>query len=409
MDAPATYSPAALRDADSNAFTPTRDAALARIDAIDPRTYARTRNHLRGAVTRLSPYITHGLVSVPEAIERVHARHPLSWNDKLAFEFAWREYFHHAWQKLGPKIWEPAHPPPAPASAYRREIPADILEACTGVAIIDQQIRVLYEQGYLHNHARMWIASYLVHLRKVDWRDGAAWMYAHLLDGDLASNTLSWQWVAGTWTGKPYLFNAENVMRYSGVDCAGTAIDRTYEALDDCARSQKDFAEPARVRDKATPTSRPEIGGVEIATALLAGHVDTSPIAHEKETCWLMHPWSLNLPEGNSRRTMGILVREFHTAFPWSPQRYAFVLDAMRQQCETILVGTAAEIVEQLAQTFRGRTLHAVETMNPHYAAVLQACNATITPAPRAFDNPAQLKRSFSSYWNVISRKEFPV
>ncbi|MGC8035725.1 FAD-binding domain-containing protein, partial [Salmonella enterica] len=65
------------------------------------------------------------------------------------------------------------------------------------------------------NHARMWLASYVVHLRKVHWRAGADWMVGHLLDGDLASNHLSWQWVAGTGSHKPYLFNAENVAKYA--------------------------------------------------------------------------------------------------------------------------------------------------------------------------------------------------
>ena len=94
-------------------------------------------------------------------------------------------------------------------------MPQDVLTGCTGITVIDEAVRTLYRTGYLHNHARMWLASYLVHLRKTDWKAGAMWMYRHLLDGDLASNALSWQWVAGTLTGKPYLFNAENVERYA--------------------------------------------------------------------------------------------------------------------------------------------------------------------------------------------------
>jgi len=80
--------------------------------------------------------------------------------------------------------------------------------------VIDRAVHQLYTTGYLHNHARMWLASYIVHLRKVHWRVGADWMVGYLLDGDLASNHLSWQWVAATFSNKPYLFNAENVARY---------------------------------------------------------------------------------------------------------------------------------------------------------------------------------------------------
>ncbi len=91
----------------------------------------------------------------------------------------------------------------------------------------------------------MWSASDVVHLRKVHWRVAAVWLYGHLLDGDLASNHLSWQWVAGTGSRKPCLFNADNVARYAPAawHSPGSVIDRSYEALDAIARQA-----PALVR-----------------------------------------------------------------------------------------------------------------------------------------------------------------
>jgi hypothetical protein len=83
-------------------------------------------------------------------------------------------------------------------AAYVRELPTEIRQGCTGVPVIDEAVYALYANGTLHNHARMGLASYVVHVRKVHWRAGADWLYSHLLDGDLASNHLSWQWVAGT-------------------------------------------------------------------------------------------------------------------------------------------------------------------------------------------------------------------
>jgi len=73
----------------------------------------------------------------------------------------------------------------------------------------------------------MWLASYVVHMRKVHWRTGADWLHGHLLDGDLASNHLSWQWVAGTGSSKLYIFNADNVARYAPASwhSPGTVID----------------------------------------------------------------------------------------------------------------------------------------------------------------------------------------
>jgi deoxyribodipyrimidine photo-lyase len=220
-------------------FPPTREAALARIASVDPAEYSRSRNALNGAVTQLSPYITHGFISLPEVLEGVRLHHSVRTQDKFVFELGWREYFRHVWQHRGNGIFKSLHEGVLPDEAYADEIPFDILHASTGVAAIDMAVKTLYATGYLHNHARMWLASYMVHLRKVHWRAGADWMYGHLLDGDLASNHLSWQWVAGTGSHKPYLFNAENVSRYAPLawHSAGSVIDTTYEELDHLARS----------------------------------------------------------------------------------------------------------------------------------------------------------------------------
>jgi Deoxyribodipyrimidine photolyase len=189
---------------DAVGFPPTLAAALSRLQAVRPSDYARTRNALDGAVTRLSPYLSHGLLSLPQAHAAISARHPLDPQHKLVYEFGWREYSHHAWAHRGAAILASLHPGPLPEHAYADTLPADIREGRTGVPAIDCAVRELYASGYLHNHARMWLASYVVHLRKVHWRAGADWLYAHLLDGDLASNHLGWQWVAGTASHKPY-------------------------------------------------------------------------------------------------------------------------------------------------------------------------------------------------------------
>ena len=179
-------------------FPPTLGAARARIAAVRPSEYARTRNAIDGAVTRLSPYVTHGFVSLPEVLAGVAARHRVDPQHKLVFELGWREWFRHVWTHEGDGLLESLHEGPLPDRAYARELPDDVRRARTGVPVVDQAVRALYATGYLHNHARMWLASYLVHLRKVHWRAGADWMLGHLLDGDLASNHLSWQWVAGS-------------------------------------------------------------------------------------------------------------------------------------------------------------------------------------------------------------------
>ena len=203
------------------------EAAWERIKAVHPSEYARTRNAIEGSVSHLSPYITHGFVSLREVYEGVAQSHPLNPQHKFVFELGWRAYFRHIWQHRGDAIFSSLHSGPLPDHQYRPSVPDDIRQANTGVNAIDMAIRGLYDTGSMHNHARMWLASYMVHLRKIHWRAGADWLYGHLLDGDLASNHLSWQWVAGTGSHKPYLFNAENVARYAPEPwhSPGSAID----------------------------------------------------------------------------------------------------------------------------------------------------------------------------------------
>ncbi|MDL2337822.1 MAG: FAD-binding domain-containing protein, partial [Pseudomonadota bacterium] len=235
------------------AFEPTYAEVLRRLDAVHPGEYARTRNALDGAVTGLSPYLTHGVIGMRSAVARVLQKHRLSYDDKLMFEFAWREFFHHVWSRCDEQVLTGMRPEAVWSGTYASTVPADLREGRTGVPTIDAAVRQLYTTGYLHNHARMWLASYAVHLRKVHWRAGADWMYGHLLDGDVPSNHLSWQWVAATFSSKPYLFNADNVAKYApgpGLQAwlgKGTVIDQDYEVLDRIARHEGDVGAEAGV------------------------------------------------------------------------------------------------------------------------------------------------------------------
>ncbi len=154
-------------------FAPTLAAAQARIAAVRPAAYARTRNALDGAVTGLSPYLTHGFVTLTDVLAGVAARHQLAMQDKFVFELGWRAYFRHVWEHRGGSILRSLHEGLLPDNAYASELPADIRHACTGVPVVDEAVRTLYASGMLHNHARMWLASYVVHMRRVHWRVGA--------------------------------------------------------------------------------------------------------------------------------------------------------------------------------------------------------------------------------------------
>lgn len=202
-----------------------RQAAERALAAIEPERYAGSRNFLDGAVTRLSMYIRHGVLSLAEVRRAAlaKARDPQR-TAKFIQELAWRDYWQRVWRRLGDGIWQDQEPYKTgwEAGDYAPELPQEIERGETGLACMDAFARQLSETGYLHNHARMWVAAYAVHWRRIQWQAGARWFLRHLLDGDPASNNLSWQWVASTFSHKPYFFNRENLEKYtSGRFCAG--------------------------------------------------------------------------------------------------------------------------------------------------------------------------------------------
>lgn len=369
-------------------FPPTRDAGLARIAAVCPDDYARTRNALDGAVTRLSPYLTHGFVSLPEVLAGVLQRHSLRVQHKFVFELGWRAYFRHVLAHRGEGILQSPHPGPLPEDAYARELPADLRAGATGVPAIDQAVRTLYATGYLHNHARMWLASYVVHLRKVHWRTGADWMLGHLLDGDLASNHLSWQWVAGTASRKPYLFNAGNVARYAPPDwhSPGTPIDLSYEELDAIARS------PIAVNGSAAAgVDEPPVGMAPPQA------VRPDPEWVTGRDIWLVHPWALGDPPSDLPPNVvciGWWPVDYLACWPWSEQRLAFVSARMR----TITVVQWRCDRDTLACALAGARSVATQA-DPHVAGALPP-QVLLRPAPALFPEVAHPCASFSTWWH---------
>ena len=196
----------------SSSFRGGRQQALAKLSKVNGGAYGKTRNFLNGEVTHLSPYLRHGCITVKEAATAVHKRFGLR-AQKLLYELAWREYWRNVWYAHGMDILQDMHVPKVELSF--NALPNDIQTASTGLPCMDSFVTELAEVGYLHNHARMWLASYVVHWRKTDWQDAAFWMHDQLIDGDYASNHLSWQWVASTFSSKPYVFNQESLAKYT--------------------------------------------------------------------------------------------------------------------------------------------------------------------------------------------------
>ncbi len=203
---------------------PTRDAGLARLADFVPRmgdAYAAGRNHDAGpgahaAVSGLSPWLRHRLLTEDELIDAAQAAHGARRTEKFVQEILWRTYWK-GWLEQHPTVWHD----------YRAVVAADLPAASgevaavaagrTGIACMDAWAQELVQTGYLHNHARMWFASIWCFTLRLPWQLGADLFLRHLLDADAASNTLSWRWVAGLQTrGKHYVARAENIARYTG-------------------------------------------------------------------------------------------------------------------------------------------------------------------------------------------------
>lgn len=199
-----------------------------RMDQIDPQRYARSRNDIQGAVTYLSPYISRGVISTRMVWERLQGRgYSVSQAEDLLRELLWRDYFQRVAQERN--ITEDIRQPQQ--GVRHRQMLQAVIDGRTGIRGIDNGIAQLMETGYMHNHVRMYVAMLCCNVAGAHWHQPARWMYYHLLDGDPASNHCSWQWVAGSNSGKKYYANQENISRYTHEDQQHTYLDTSYEEL----------------------------------------------------------------------------------------------------------------------------------------------------------------------------------
>lgn len=223
----------------------------AQVEKIDPVEYARSRNFLNGAVTRLSPYISRGVISPKYILDAVQKKgQPHYRLEKFVQELAWREYFQNVWQSKRNEIDKDLKQ--AQTDVANSQMPTALINAETGIEAVDDAVNQMYETGYIHNHLRMYIASIACNTAKSHWRIPAKWLYYHLLDADWASNGLSWQWTAGAFSSKKYWVNQENINKYSGTNQRGTFLDADYSEL-------PELPIPAVLRETSIPILKTDL------------------------------------------------------------------------------------------------------------------------------------------------------
>ncbi len=357
-------------------FTTNYPSILRKIDEIDPLAYGKTRNYIDGAVTYLSPYISRGVISTKQVLERTLARgYKIEQIESFVKELCWRDYFQRVAQEKD--LNQDIKQAQVPISNY--EIPTPIINASTGIEGVDFAIKQLYKTGYMHNHCRMYTAAIVCNIAQSYWKHPSEWLYYHLLDGDFASNTLSWQWVAGANSSKKYYANQENINKYTNTHQANTFLDTTYEKLPfleipvnfDCTEKL------------SLKTILPEVNLLKInpnQPTFVYNYYNIDPLWHSDEI-------------GN--RVL-LLEPNFFEAYPVSEKCIQFLLDLAKNIPEIqIFVGSFASLARECLQT----TIYFKEhPLNSGYAGIEEPRD-WIVPTLEGY------YPSFFSYWKKVEKQ----
>jgi deoxyribodipyrimidine photo-lyase len=353
--------------------TKTYEEIMAMIDAVDVVAYERTRNHLSGSVSRLSPYITRGIVTLPAIRDRIMQRSSRAAARKFIQELAWREYFQRVWWQQGEGIFSDLRP--GVRRWQHQALPTGIRTGTTGIVVVDEAIAQLYRTGYVHNHARMWIAGLATNVAHAHWLPVSRWFYYHLIDGDIASNTLSFQWVAGTLTGKPYDFNQSIINACSPVTQTDTFLDIQREQLLEIVTPPSLQATEPLTLPVTLPQADPisDLGG---------------------QTVRLFHPFHLDPTWRADTKSCDVLLidPDHFTQFPVSPLVMNYIVTQARTVLPNLLVHVGA-----------ATTLPGFERATVHSRAhpTISDLPITFDPVPLLFPEVQGSFRSFSAFWRA--------
>ncbi len=222
--------------------------------------YSKLRNfdfgpEKRSNISCLSPYITHGIINEQEVIQKALSKFSFSKNEKFIQEVLWRTYWK-GWLELRPSVWADYL---IELNQIKNEFKdnSDYIAAIDGKTKVDcfnEWVKELKENNYLHNHTRMWFASIWIFTLELPWQLGAEFFMQHLYDGDAASNTLGWRWVAGVQTqGKHYLASEWNIKKFTNnrfqniklnENAPPKVSEKSYQII------KQDFNNPQKIENK---------------------------------------------------------------------------------------------------------------------------------------------------------------
>ena len=222
--------------------------------------YSKLRNfdfgpEKRSNISCLSPYITHGIINEKEVIQKALSKFSFSKNEKFIQEVLWRTYWK-GWLELRPNVWTDYL---VELNQIKDEFQNNknylsAIEGKTDIECFNEWVNELKENNYLHNHTRMWFASIWIFTLELPWQLGAEFFMKHLYDGDAASNTLGWRWVAGVQThGKHYLASEWNIKKFTNnkfqniklnENAPAKISEKSYQII------KQDFTNPQNIEEK---------------------------------------------------------------------------------------------------------------------------------------------------------------
>lgn len=276
------------------------------LEEFNPVSYAKSRNYVDGNVSRLSPYISRGVLSTKQVAEHLLNRgYQKEQIEKFIQELAWRDYWQIAYKQKDVLV---AHGEDY-LTPLSKKIPKAILDANTGINAIDQGLRELYATGYMHNHMRMYVAMLVCNIAQTHWLTGAQWMFHHLLDADPASNMLSWQWVCGRNSKKKYYANQDNINRFFYDNQAGSYLDIEYEEFEQ-------LGVPSELTEKVDLQYTTQVPASENIT-----------LTHSTTLLYTPFNLDLNWRSGEAHNRVLIFENEFFNDYSWSDNVLQFILN----------------------------------------------------------------------------------
>lgn len=278
----------------------------------DAKKYAKTRNFIDGTVSMLSPYITHGVITIPECVEMVLQKYSIDEAEKFLMELLRKEFFVQVQMFEGPRITDEAIREDKTWITKKALLPSSLVEWSTNTDWINQCVHRLEKTWYLHNHQRMRLASWCCHRAKLDRKKCADWTYYHFLDGELAPNHLSRQRVNSTFSWKPYFMNEANLQKYRPWT-EDENLRWSYEIIH--ARMFNEWRVSMYRNDDDVYTElKTDLSSI---TERTIDHIVSTNIT-------LLTPWRLH-PDAITETCFVVLDTDFLTRHPWSKKRLQFV------------------------------------------------------------------------------------